>query len=119
MLQDRNKIRRILDELVLNALRGGASKISAEIEDLPQEIRIAVWDNGRTPDPTEREKLLASLNSGRRDELDTYYGELCGESHTSNCLAMVGMMIDRAEFASDPEGGNRLVVHRMKHRGKQ
>lgn len=114
MLQDKAKVRRILDELLLNAMRHGATKVSAEIEDLPEEVRISVKDNGTIPNEAEKQELLASLNSGRRDELDTYYGELCGESHTGNGFAMVGMMIDRAEWDTFPGAGNRLVVHRLK-----
>jgi len=108
-------VQRILDELLQQANRRGAGKISVEIADLPDETRIIVQDDGARHSQTEQQELLEQLNSGRRDELETYYGVLLGESHAGTSMSMLGMMVDRAELVVDATSGNRLTVYRRKH----
>ncbi len=112
------KVQRILDEMLQQAARRGAGRISAEIADLPDETRIVVQDDGARHNQAEQQDLLAQLNSGRRDELETYYGVLLGESHAGTSMNMLGMMVDRAELEVSVTNGNRLTVYRRKHGDK-
>lgn len=114
MIHERGKIKGIIDELVLNSMRARATSIHIDIEELEDSIRIVVEDNGTGMDPDKLDEIRSKLTSGRRDELDTYYGELCGESHAGTGLCLVAMMVDRAEIDSVPGGGTKVTVYRSK-----
>lgn len=110
MIHERDKIQDIINELVHNAMRARASKIDVSIEDLEDTLRITVSDNGDGMKPAMVKRLLASLNSGRRDELEM----LAGVDHTRTGLMMVGIMTDKAELESTPGEGTKVIVYRNK-----
>lgn len=110
MIHEREKIQDIINELVHNAMRARATKINIAIEDLEDTLRITVEDNGDGMKPQMVAKLHASLNSGRRDELEM----LAGVDHTRTGLRMVGIMTDEAELESTPGVGTKVVVYRHK-----
>ena len=110
MIHEREKIQDIVNELVHNAMRARASKINVVIEDLKDTLRITVEDNGDGMKAQKVAQLLASLNSGRRDELEM----LAGIGHTHTGLMMVGIMADKAELESTPGVGTKVVIYRHK-----
>ncbi len=114
MIEERSKIKGIIDELMLNALRAKATHVRIDLEEMDSAIRIAVEDNGIGMCAKKLEQVVMRLSSGRRDELDAYYGELAGESHPSTGLRLVGMMVDKAEVHSEVGKGTRVVVYRNK-----
>lgn len=118
MISDLEKVQHILNELLQQAADRGAGRILVEITDMAEETRVVVQDDGKRHSQVEQQELLSQLNSGRRDELETYYGVLLGESHAGNGMNMIGMMVDRAELLVSDSLGNRLTVFRRKQGGK-
>lgn len=110
MIHEQDKVQDIVNELVHNAMRSGASKINVAIEDLEHTLRITVEDNGIGMKPNKVSQLLASLNSGRRDELEMF----AGADYTRTGLMMVGIMTDEAEIESTPGEGTKIVIYRHK-----
>lgn len=101
----RKHIRGIVDELMNNAIKAGATEIDVSVKVLPEEIRIVVKDNGRGMTPEKLNEVTKALNQSRRDELEDYYGSLAGESMVGTGLSLVGMMIDEAEVISERGSG--------------
>lgn len=110
MIHERERIEDIVNELMHNAMRARASKISVTIEDLEDMLRITVEDDGCGMPPEQVAELRATLNRERRDELEM----LAGAAPNQTGLMMVGLMSDKAELESTPGVGTKVVIYRNK-----
>ena len=108
----RKHVRGIVDELMNNAIKAGATDIDVKVQMLDQGISIWIKDNGRGMDSERLAKVRKNLNQPRRDELEEYYGALAGESMVGTGLSLVGMMIDEAEVTSSPGEGTEIRLFR-------
>lgn len=115
MLDERRKLKGLLDELISNALKAGATEIESKISEKEDHYLVYVKDNGRGMS----EKKLASahklLNQPRRDELQEYYGELAGRTAKNSGLSIVGMMIDEYKLHSEKGQGTEVSLIMYKH----
>jgi len=110
MYSYRNHIRGIVDELVSNSIKAGASKIETSIELCDEFVTIIIKDNGRGLSPEKLQEVEEILTQPRRAELEEYYGSLAGECSMGRGLSLVGMMSDEASITQLPEGGTIIRV---------
>ncbi len=108
----RKHIRGIIDELMNNSIKAGATEVDAKVELSENEIVIWVRDNGRGMNPDELAAVKKALQQPRRDELEDYYGALAGDSMVGTGLSLVGMMTDKAEVFSEPGKGTEIRLFR-------
>ena len=108
----RKHVRGIVDELMNNSIKAGATQVDVRVEMKEGEIIIWVKDNGRGMDAEKLAKIKKALDQPRRDELEEYYGALAGESMVGTGLSLVGMMTDRAEISSEPNKGTEMRLFR-------
>ncbi|MDY7040659.1 MAG: ATP-binding protein [Chloroflexota bacterium] len=110
MIKQKRKIVRLLDELLCYALQADPQKVVVTIEDLTDEIKITVEDDGAQRSEEEFRQAEYILNAPCRNEMKDYYSGLAGEETVGLCrLRIVGMMIDGARVESGDKG-TRLSV---------
>lgn len=110
MIKQKRKIVSLLDELLYYALQADPQKVVITIEDLTDEIRITVEDDGAQRNEEECRQAECILNTPCRNEMKDYYSGLAGEETVGLCrLRIVGMMIDGARVEPGDKG-TRLSV---------
>ncbi len=108
----RKHVRGIVDELMNNAIKAGATQIDVQVQMLEGEISIWVKDNGSGMSAERLAYVKKNLDRPRRDELEEYYGALAGESMVGTGLSLVGMMTDRSEVWSEKGKGTEIRLYR-------
>jgi hypothetical protein len=110
MLKEKQKIVRMLDELLNYALRPHPQKVTIIIEEVEDRVQITLEDIGLQLSEQECQKLEQFLNTPSRNEMREYYGGLVGEEtlYPRN-LRILGMMIDGGKV-ENCEGGIRLSI---------
>lgn len=95
MLHQRLKITRLLNELLQYVLEAEPQKVTIEIQDLADQVRIVVEGIGARRSVSECQQAECFLNAPRRSELQDYYSGLAGEEAVGTCdLRIVRMMVD-------------------------
>lgn len=95
MLREKQKIIRMLDELLTYALRNHPDKVTITVEELADRVQITIEDTGLQVSEEECQKVEKLLNTSSRDEMRQYYGGLAGEeTFYPHNLRIVGMMVD-------------------------
>jgi hypothetical protein len=110
MLQERQKIVQLLDELLNYTLQTGPRKVTIEIENLDDRVQIVVEGaDGQRSEAQLREDARC-LHVAEREEMKDYYSGLVGEESFGPCnLRIVGMMVDGGRIEST-DAGTRLTV---------
>lgn len=110
MLREKQKIVRLLDELLNYSLRCDPQKVTITIEDLGERVQITLDDSGVQLDAQECQHATQFLNAPCRNEMREYYSGLAGEETLSaHNLRIVGMMVDGGVLENS-DGGTRLSV---------
>jgi hypothetical protein len=110
MLKQKQKIASLLDEVLHYVLQTEPSKVTIEIEDLVERVRVTVHDVGPKRSAREYRQAERFLNAPRRNELKDYYSGLAGEESCGPCnLHLVGMMVDGGHIEAT-ETGTQLTV---------
>ena len=95
MLHQKTKIAHLLEELLQYALVAEPQRVTVEIEDLADQVRITVETIGTRRSVQECQQAECFLNAPRRSELQDYYSGLAGEESVGPCdLRIVRMMVD-------------------------
>ena len=95
MLHQKQKVTRLLDELLQYVLQAEPTKVTIEIEDLGDRVQIKVAETGARKSVQECQQAECLLNAPRRSELQDYYSGLAGEEAVGPCdLRIVRMMVD-------------------------
>ena len=111
MKTENNKILGIVKELLSNSLSSQASDINIKICKIDGETSIEIIDNGRGMDKATLEDIKRTLNQPFRGDMRSYYQGLVGHSSEESGLNLVGLLIDKVEVESSPEG-TRILVKR-------
>ncbi|MGC9399801.1 MAG: hypothetical protein ACP5HM_11770 [Anaerolineae bacterium] len=110
MLKEKQKIVRMLDELLNYALRTHPQKVTIIIEELEDRVQITIEDIGLQLSEQECQNVERFLNSPSRNEMREYYGGLVGEETLyPHNLRIVGMMVDGGHV-ENCESGIRLSI---------
>ena len=110
MLKEKQKIVRMLDELLNYVLRTHPQKVTIVIEDLEDRVQITLEDIGLQLSEQECENLENFLNAPSRNEMREYYGGLVGkETLYPHNLRILGMMIDGGHV-ENCKSGIRLSI---------
>ncbi|NBD35895.1 MAG: hypothetical protein GVY30_07835 [Chloroflexi bacterium] len=110
MLREKQKIIRVMDELLNYMLRSHPAEITITIEELPDRVQMTVEDIGVQLSEADCREAQRLLNSPRHNEMQDYYGGLAGEeSLYPQNLRIVGMMVDGGRL-ENCEGGTRLSI---------
>ncbi|OWZ82674.1 ATP-binding protein [Natranaerobius trueperi] len=110
MKKTNQKIKGILDELLSNSFKAGATNIESKITSKDNKHVVYVKDNGKGMESDILEKAKEKLGQPRRDELEDYYGDLAGIAARNSGLTIVGMMIDDYVLISEPGKGTEITV---------
>lgn len=95
MLHQKQKIARLLEELLQFVLEVEPQKVSIEIEDLGDRVQVTVAETGARKSDRECQEAECFLNAPQRAELRDYYSGLAGEEAFNPCdLRIVRMMVD-------------------------
>ena len=95
MLHQKQKITRLLAELMHYVLESEPTRVAIEIEDLDDQVKITVEEFGARKSVRECQQAECFLNTPRRSELQDYYSGLAGEEAVGPCdLRIVRMMVD-------------------------
>ena len=95
MLHQKQKVTRLLDELLQYVLQAEPQKVTIEIEDLGDRVQISVAETGARKSVEECYQAECFLNAPQRSELQDYYSGLAGEESMGPCdLRIVRMMVD-------------------------
>jgi hypothetical protein len=110
MLHQKQKITRLLDELLQYALQAEPQKVIIEIEDTTDQVRITVNEIGARLSERECQQAQCFLSAPRRSELQDYYSGLAGEEAIGPCnLRLVRMMVDGG-CIEPTESGTQISV---------
>ena len=109
------KIKGLLDELISNSFKAGATVLESKIADKDDKFVVRVKDNGKGMSEEILKKAKNLLGQPRRDELEEYYGELAGRTAKSSGLSIVGMMIDDFVIESKEGEGTEITLIIYKH----
>ncbi|MGE5652863.1 MAG: ATP-binding protein [Bacillota bacterium] len=112
MIHERYRIMGILDELVKEAMKSGASKIDISLEDQPDEVIIIVKDNGQQMERDKVDEIRRALEQPRHDEIEPYYHELLGQVFHGPGYALLGQMVDSGQVNTSQEGTTIIVTRR-------
>ena len=105
MLHQKQKITRLLDELLQFVLESEPQKVSIEIEDLGDRVQITVNETGARTSAHECQEAQCFLNAPQRSELRDYYSGLAGEESFGPCdLRIVRMMVDGGSIEPSESG---------------
>ena len=110
MLQERQKIVHLLDELLNYALQTGPRKVTIAIEDLDDRVQIVVEGADGQRSEAQLRQDACCLQAAEHEEMKEYYSGLAGEESFGPCnLRIVGMMVDGGRIEST-DAGTRLTV---------
>jgi len=110
VLRDKQKIVRVLNELLTYAISEDPQKVTITIEEIDDRMQITIEDIGIQLSERECEIAERVLNTPRRNEMRSYYGGLLGEETLyPHNLRIVGMMVDGGRLDAC-EGETRLSV---------
>ena len=110
MLKEKQRITKLLGELVSFVLVGEPQKVAITIEDLTDAIQITVEDLGAQRGENACLQAERLLNISGRIELKDYYSGLAGEESLGPCdLRIVGMMVDGGSIEQS-ECATRITV---------
>jgi len=110
MLREKQKIVRLLDELVQYALQSHPKKVTIAIEELEDRVQITVEDQGARVNVEACRQAQCFLNSPARSELENYYGGLAGEESFAPCDLRIARMLVDGGTIQPSEDGMRLQV---------
>ncbi|MCD4737970.1 MAG: hypothetical protein K8R89_01750 [Anaerolineae bacterium] len=110
MLNEKQKIVHVLDELLNYALCNHPQKVTITIEELADRVQITVEEIDVQLSECECQEAERFLNTPCHNEMREYYGGLAGEEtlYPRN-LRIVGMMVDGGRLESC-ESGTHLSV---------
>ncbi len=111
MAKEQRRIKGLLDELITNSFKAGATDLESRITDDGDKYIVYVKDNGKGMSEKQLEEAKKLLDQPRRDELEEYYGELAGRTAKSSGLSIIGMMIDDFLLESIPEQGTEVTLY--------
>jgi signal transduction histidine kinase len=114
MKKERGKIKGIIDELICNAINAESKKITVHIENLQEEIKITVTDDGHGMTQEQVDHANHILENSRRPELEDYYGELVGLENSISGLYLVSMLSDKSMVQSKKDQGTTVTIYRKK-----
>lgn len=90
---------RIINELMTYLHKLGSKDIHVNLKKDESTTCFLVWGKINPIDDNELESLKNILNTKRQHEVEEYYWHLGGECEADCELALVGMMIDKAEIS--------------------
>ena len=95
MLHQKQKITHLLNELLQYALEAEPQKVTIQIEDRDDQVKIDLEATGARRSDRECQEAQCFLSGPRRSELQDYYSGLAGEESVGPCdLRIVRMMVD-------------------------
>ncbi|ACB83913.1 ATP-binding protein [Natranaerobius thermophilus] len=108
------RIKGLMDELITNSFKAGATVLESKIMDEDDKHIVYVKDNGKGMSEEKLEQAKKLLDQPRRDELEEYYGELAGRTAKNSGLSIVGMMVDEFEIKSEKGQGTeiKLIIYK-------
>ncbi|HEY88528.1 MAG TPA: hypothetical protein G4N98_02175 [Thermoflexia bacterium] len=110
MLDEKQKIVHVLDELLNYALGNHPQKVTITIEELAERVQITVEEIDVQLSERECQEAERFLNIPRHNEMREYYGGLAGEETLSlRNLRIVGLMVDGGCLKSC-ESGTQLSI---------
>ncbi|MBO0439075.1 hypothetical protein [Candidatus Enterococcus ikei] len=100
-MQERDKAKRIVDELLTYFFSNDIEEIRISVDFTPEGFYIEI--QGKTDDEPENVlHLLDLLNTPRDLSIESYYDELLGITHhEEEDYHLLGLMIDEAEISFD------------------
>ncbi|WP_086313181.1 hypothetical protein A5821_000728 [Enterococcus sp. 7F3_DIV0205] len=98
-MQERDKAKRIVDELLTYFFSNGIEKIRIDVDFTSEGFYINI--HGKTDkEPNNVLHLLELLNTPRDLSIESYYDELLGITHhEEEDYHLLGLMIDEAEIS--------------------
>ena len=98
MINEKQRIAKIIDEMTLFFFSMGATNISTNIRVEDEEIVITLESNFKGDQKNNIEKLVKCMKIPKQEGMEEYFWSLTGECSIDTELSVVGMMIDRSEM---------------------
>jgi len=110
MKRDWQSMQGILNELLSNSFKAGATNVESKIKIEKDKCVVWVKDNGRGLSGETLEEVQNKLSQPRRFEIEEYYGQLAGRTAKSSGLNIVGMMIDDYILETEEGKGTEITI---------
>jgi hypothetical protein len=109
----REKVRRIINELVSFSLELKATEINIKLNEINNRIKIEITNNASKVDKTIIKKLKNKLSTPRLVEIEELYWELAGENRQSDQLYLIGSMTDHSNVNYVEDKGLEVILYRV------
>src|SRR6056297_2157620 len=115
MINEKQRIAKIIDEMTMFFFSMGAKDISTNINIGPDETVITFESDFKGDQKKKIEKLVKCMKIPKQEGMEEYYWSLTGECNIDTELSVVGMMTDKIDM--DIKGNHiHMVLHREKQR---
>jgi len=110
MKRDWQSLQGIMNELLSNSFKAGASNMESKIKIEKDKYVVWVKDDGRGLSGETLEVVQNNLSQPRRYEIEEYYGHLAGRTVKGSGLNIVGMMIDDYHLKTEEGKGTEITI---------
>lgn len=114
MKHNKQKISKIVDELMTFSFSVGATDINVNVKDEDKHYIIYLKTNYLHSCRDKVSELCKLLECSKREEMEEYYWYLAGESDVDTELSLVGMMIDDCKIRFTEGDHLEITLYRKK-----
>jgi len=111
MIHEKQRIAKIINEMILFFFSMGATNISTDIRIEDDETVITLETNFKGNQKENLDKLVKCMKIPKQEGMEEYYWGLTGECNIDTELSIVGMMTDRTEMEIKGEA-LKMVLYR-------
>ncbi|NMA83656.1 MAG: hypothetical protein GX962_07325 [Epulopiscium sp.] len=108
MKQNKEKLSKIIDEILTYLFSIGATDISVRVQEKEKEFIVHIQSDFALGHEKKIKQMSKFLNVPRQRDMEEYYWNLTGTSHVGKELFVVGIMIDRVEISTE---GQQLEIY--------
>jgi hypothetical protein len=113
MINEKQRIAKIINEMTLFFYSMGATNISTNIRTEDDETVITLESDFKGDQKKNIEKLVKCMKIPKQEGMEEYFWGLTGECNIDTELSVVGMMTDRTEM--EIKGDQiRMILYRKK-----
>ncbi len=113
MKHKKQRISKMVDELINFFFAIGATSINVDVQDEPERFVLTLKCNYVEKHKEKINKLIHHLECPKQEEMEEYYWELAGDCDVDTELTLIGMMTDDVEIDIN-ENTIELVLYRNK-----
>ena len=114
MKHNKQKVSKIVDELMTFCFSVGATDISINIKENAEGFKIFLKSNFAKSCRAKATELCKLLKCSKREEMEEYYWYLAGDSDVETELSLVGMMIDDCKIDFIKDDNIEITLFRKK-----